>query len=364
MAALTYLPNGTLAPHLKLSDFDYPLHKETIAQTPLEARDLSKLLVLDRDSGQIIAHRRFRDIVEYLKPGDLLVLNETRVNALRLTGRRETGGAAEVFLTHRIVEGLWQALVKPGKNLRTGAKVYFSDGLIAEVVGIVDERGGRRVQFTRNGDVHGVEQQIEDQGRVPLPPYIADTATDQEAVKQRYQTVYARESGSAAAPTAGLHFTPELLGKIEAAGVTIAKLTLHVGVGTFLPIVAEDLSEHTMHAEHVTIPDETASAIANASGRVIGVGTTVLRALESAAVGTREVNAGSFSTSLFITPGYQFKVVDSLVTNFHMPKSTLLVLVSAFAGREHILNAYAQAQSAAYRFLSFGDAMFIEKRST
>lgn len=344
---------------LQLSDFNYDLPRDRIAQVPLEQRDLSRLMVLDRETGETLAHRRFRDLLDYLEPDDVLVLNETRVNALRLRGRRGTGGASELFLTHRIADGLWQALVKPGKSLRVGAVVDCGEGLFGTIVGIVDERGSRTVQFTANGESSGAEALIERLGRVPLPPYIADTETDQPRIKQRYQTVYAAAPGSSAAPTAGLHFTPELLDRIAASGVRIAKLTLHVGVGTFLPIVAEDLSQHTMHSESVTIPEGTARAIAETKGHVVGVGTTVLRALESAAVGRHRVRAGSFDTSLFVTPGFEFRIVDSLVTNFHMPKSTLLVLVSAFMGREKILAAYSEALREGYRFLSFGDAMFI-----
>lgn len=342
-----------------LSDFDYRLPREQIAQTPLAERDASRLLVLDRQSGGVVAHRRFRDLPDYLEPGDLLVLNETRVTALRLHGTRATGGSAEVFLTHRIAEGLWQALVKPGKSLREGAMVTMAEGLSARIVGIVDERGGRIVEFTKDGSAERVEEIIDRLGRVPLPPYIADAGGDQREVKRRYQTVYAREPGSAAAPTAGLHFTDDLMRRIRERGVRIAKLVLHVGVGTFLPIIEDDIARHTMHAEPVTVPEETASAIAATTGRIIAVGTTVLRALESAAIGKREVRSARFDTDLFITPGYEFKVVDSLITNFHMPRSTLLVLVAAFAGREPVLAAYGEALKWGYRFLSFGDAMFI-----
>ncbi|HEY3330399.1 MAG TPA: tRNA preQ1(34) S-adenosylmethionine ribosyltransferase-isomerase QueA [Capsulimonadaceae bacterium] len=346
----------------RLSDYDYHLPKERIAQMPLELRDQSRLMLLDRDTGEVVGHHQFCDLPNYLAAGDVLVLNETRVNALRLHGKRETGGSAEIFLTHRIAEGLWQALVKPGKNLRIGATVSFDGGLTAEIVGIVDERGGRTVQFYVNGKADGAESAIADCGRVPLPPYIAEPDGDQTEVKRRYQTVYAREPGSSAAPTAGLHFTPDLLKRIEERGVRVVRLTLHVGVGTFLPIVSDDLSQHTMHSEYVSIPEATAEAIASATGRIVGVGTTVLRALESAATGYRKVTAGSFETSLFVTPGYDFNVVDSLVTNFHLPKSTLLVLVSAFAGIEPIRKAYEMALRREYRFLSFGDAMFIARQ--
>jgi len=344
---------------LRLSDFDYALPRELIAQSPLAKRDESRLLVMSRESGAIVGHRHFFDLPEYLRAGDLLVLNETRVTAIRLHGTRTTGGSAELFLTHRIAEGLWRALVKPGKSLREGAQVALREGLAATIVGVLDERGGRTVQFTRDGRVDGVEEAIGRLGRAPLPPYIADSGTDQTLIKQRYQTVYAREPGSAAAPTAGLHFTDPLMRRIEDKGVKIAKLVLHVGVGTFLPIMSDDVTKHTMHSESVTVPTETAQAIEAASGRIVAVGTTVLRALESAAIGPRQVRAGQFETDLFVTPGYQFKIVDSIVTNFHMPRSTLLVLIAAFAGRENVMRAYEEAISMQYRFLSFGDATFI-----
>jgi len=321
---------------------------------------------MDRDSGKILGHKHFFDIVDYLHAGDLLIVNETKVNALRLRGTRITGGAAEVFLTHRIAEGLWQALTKPGKSLMPGAKVLFAQGLSATILNVVDDRGGRTVQFDVNGQVEGVEELMDRVGRVPLPPYIADEDDEPEhqaQLKARYQTVYATNPGSAAAPTAGLHFTPELMTQIETKGVKIAKLSLHVGVGTFLPIVSDNIENHKMHSEEASIPEETAWQIEHTPGRIIGVGTTVLRALESAAVGSRKVKPGRFKTSLFVTPGYQFQIVDSLITNFHMPKSTLLVLVSAFSTREAILNAYNQAIEMDYRFLSFGDAMFITRTS-
>jgi len=344
---------------LHLSDFDYKLPRELIAQAPLERRDESRLLVMNRETGNIQAHRQFRDLIAYLEPGDLIVLNETRVTATRMHGVRSTGGSAELFLTHRIAEGLWRALVKPGKAMREGAVVTLADGLSATIVGVVDERGGRTVQFSRGGSTDGVEADIARLGRAPLPPYIADVGGDQLEVKRRYQTVYAREPGSAAAPTAGLHFTDGLLNRLRDKGINIAKLVLHVGVGTFLPIMVEDINQHTMHTEAVTVPEETAQAVSDATGRIIAVGTTVLRALESAAVGPRKVRSGSFETDLFVTPGFEFRIADSLITNFHMPRSTLLVLVSAFAGRENMMSAYEAAMRLGYRFLSFGDAMFI-----
>jgi S-adenosylmethionine:tRNA ribosyltransferase-isomerase len=347
----------------RLSDFDYLLPAERIAQTPLPVRDQSRLLVMSREGGRVIGHKHFFDLPEYLEPGDLLVLNETRVNALRLLGRRETGGQAEVFLTHRIAEGLWQALVRPGKHLQVGARVDFENGLAAEIVGRADERGGRTVKFSLARGIGAVEDEIERQGRTPLPPYIEDDIEQSEdrrrEIKSRYQTIYAHDPGSAAAPTAGLHFTEALIEGLERKGVRIAKITLHVGVGTFRPIVSEDIREHTMHAESVSISQETAQMVAEAKGRIVAVGTTSLRALESAADGARRIRAGQFETSLYITPGYRFQVVDSLITNFHMPRSTLLVLVAAFAGREAVLASYNEAMRAGYRFLSFGDAMLI-----
>lgn len=346
-----------------LSDFDYDLPADRIAQQPLETRDRSRLLVMQRADGRIVGHKHFYDLPQYLEPGDLLVVNETRVSALRLLGRRASGGEAEVFLTHRIAGDLWQALVRPGKHLQVGAEVAFEEGLRAEIVGRSDERGGRIVRFACPGAPGALEEALEKQGNTPLPPYIEQQrdAPEEERrhLKARYQTVYARNPGSAAAPTAGLHFTPALLQAVQEKGVHISRLTLSVGVGTFRPIAAEDIRAHTMHAEEVFVPEETAHAVAQAKGRVIAVGTTSLRALESAAVGDRQIRPGRFETSLYVTPGYRFRVVDSLITNFHMPRSTLLVLVAAFAGREAILAAYGEALREGYRFLSFGDAMFI-----
>lgn len=351
------------ASHERLSDFDYALPADRIAQQPLEARDQSRLLVLRRADGQIIGHRHFYDLPEYLAPGDLLVINETRVSALRLFGRRAGGGGAEIFLTHRIEGNLWQALVRPGKSLQAGAMVQLEEGLTAEIVGRSDERGGRIVRFSCPGPPGALEAALEKQGNTPLPPYIRQKAEPTEderlRIKSRYQTVYAQNPGSAAAPTAGLHFTPALLAQLQEKGVQVAGITLSVGVGTFRPIVTEDIRAHTMHAEEVFVPEETARSIAQAKGRIIAVGTTSMRALESAARGHRQVQPGRFETSLYITPGYRFQVVDSLITNFHMPRSTLLVLVAAFAGREAILGAYDEALREGYRFLSFGDAMLI-----
>ncbi|HEX5323873.1 MAG TPA: S-adenosylmethionine:tRNA ribosyltransferase-isomerase, partial [Capsulimonadaceae bacterium] len=278
-----------------LSDFDYELPAERIAQTPLPVRDQSKLLVMRRSDGDIAGHRRFFEITEYLEPGDLLVVNETEVNARRLLGSRPSGGAAEVFLTHRIAQGRWQALVRPGKSLQVGARVLFERGLEAEIVGRSDERGGRIVQFSSPHPSVGLEEEIERQGRTPLPPYIQETPQTEEQrsqIKARYQTVYARDPGSAAAPTAGLHFTPGLIDALERKGVQIAKLTLHVGVGTFRPIATEDIRAHAMHAESVSISEQTARMVEEAQGRIVAVGTTSLRALESAAVAKRRIRPG------------------------------------------------------------------------
>ena len=343
---------------LRLSDFDYDLPADRIAQTPLEPRDRSRLLVLGRTDGAI-AHRHFTDLPEYLHPGDVLVINDTRVTAQRLFGAR-TGlpnETVETFLTHRIADGLWAALVKPGRKLLPGVRVEFGGGLTAEVVERTDDRGGRLLQFTAPSGVF-VEDVIASHSQAPLPPYI--TARLPQEQRERYQTVYADSGGSAAAPTAGLHFTPALLAQIEALGVQIARVTLHVGLGTFRPIETDDIAAHQMHAERVSVSPEAAATINAAQGRIVAVGTTSARTLESAAVGPRRVEpiAGG-ETSLYVTPGYEFQIVDALVTNFHMPRSTLLLLVSALAGTESIRRAYAAALAEHYRFLSFGDAMLI-----
>ncbi len=345
------------APILRLSDFDYHLPADRIAQTPREPRDASRLLVLDR-SGGTIQHRHFFDLPEYLDPGDVLVLNDTRVTALRLFGARPAHPAEriETFLTHRVAEGLWQALVRPGKKMLPDTQVEFGDGLTARVVEKTDDRGGRLLQFQAPPGIL-VEEAIAAQASAPLPPYIGTPLPP--ARRERYQTVYADAGGSAAAPTAGLHFTPELLTRIEARGVTIARVTLHVGLGTFRPIESEDVLAHQMHAERVTISPAAAEAVNGARGRVVAVGTTSARTLESAALGPRRIGPMDGETSLYVTPGYRFQVVDVLVTNFHMPRSTLLLLVSALAGTDAIRRAYREALEEGYRFLSFGDAMLI-----
>jgi len=342
---------------LRLSDFDYHLPAERIAQTPLEPRDRSRLLVLDR-SGGTITHRHFFDLPDYLHAGDVLVLNDTRVTAQRLFGARPGHPAerVEAFLTHRVADGLWRALVRPGRKLPPGVSVGFEGGVTAEVVERTDDRGGRLLRFQAPPGV-SVEDAIAAQAAAPLPPYIETPLPPGR--NGRYQTVYADAGGSAAAPTAGLHFTPELLSRIEARGVGIARVTLHVGLGTFRPIETEDVLAHRMHAERVTVSPKAAEVVNGARGRVLAVGTTSARTLESAALAPRRIGPLDGETSLYVTPGYRFRVVDALVTNFHMPRSTLLLLVSALAGTDLIRRAYGEALDAGYRFLSFGDAMLI-----
>lgn len=342
---------------LRLSDFDYKLPAERIAQTPLTPRDSSRLLVLGRTDGAI-SHRQFTDLPDYLRPGDVLVINDTRVTAQRLFGARvgHPGETVEAFLTHRVADGLWQSLVKPGRKLLPGVQVEFGDGLTAEVAQRTDDRGGRLLQFTAPDGVF-VEDAIAACSQAPLPPYIGTRLPPEQ--RERYQTVYANLGGSAAAPTAGLHFTPRLLAEIEALGVQIARVTLHVGLGTFRPIETDDVSAHQMHAERVTVSPEAAEIINSTHGRIVAVGTTSARTLESAAIGPRRIAPMDGETSLYVTPGYVFQGVDALVTNFHMPRSTLLLLVSALAGADAIRRAYAEALAQNYRFLSFGDAMLI-----
>lgn len=330
------------------SDFDYDLPAASIAQEPAP-RGESRLLVLDRTGPE--RHARVRDLPRLLRPGDLLVLNDTRVIPARLFGRSAGGGKMEILLVEPTGGLEWDALVKPGKRARPEARIELADGLWAEVVGKQEDR--YRLRFSEP-----VEPHLERLGHIPLPPYIhrPDTPEDRE----RYQTVYARTPGSVAAPTAGLHFTEALLREIEEAGVSIARVTLHVGIGTFKPVTADRVEEHRMERERYEVGEETAEAIRRAE-RIVAVGTTVVRTLESAALGKGEVRAGSGSTELFITPGYRFQVVDALLTNFHLPRSTLLMLVSAFAGRERVLAAYEEAVREGYRFYSYGDAMFAER---
>ena len=340
---------------LKKSDFYFDLPQELIAQDPLEDRSSSRLLVLDRATGQV-SHHIFREIVDYLRPGDCLVLNNTKVIPARLLGVREqTGAHVEVLLLKRRENDVWETLVKPGKKCRPGTKLVFGDGLLrAEVLETVEE-GCRLIRF----DYEGIWEEVLDRlGEMPLPPYITHKLQD----KNRYQTVYARHEGSAAAPTAGLHFTRELLGQIAGKGVHIAYVTLHVGLGTFRPVKEENVLEHHMHSEYYEVTEETADLINAAKaggGRVICVGTTSCRTLESAADDNGFVRPGSGSTEIFIYPGYRFKVLDALVTNFHLPESTLVMLVSALAGRERVLGAYEEAIRERYRFFSFGDAMLV-----
>jgi S-adenosylmethionine:tRNA ribosyltransferase-isomerase len=330
---------------VKTSDFDYELPESSIAQTPAEPRDSSRLLVLHRRTGEI-EHRVFRDIKEYIKPGDLLVLNQTRVIPARIFAKKETGGRVELLLLRRRDTVTWEALVG-GKGMRVGTNVRVENGPHAEIKEIL-EGSERLVQFSEP-----IEPYFSQVGHVPLPPYIHEKINDPE----RYQTVYAREPGSAAAPTAGLHFTPELLSELQAVGVKISYVTLHVGLDTFAPVNEEDPNEHKIHTEWCELTDETADLIKQtkqAGGRVIAVGTTSVRTLESAGM-----KPFSGATSIYILPGYEFKIVDAMITNFHLPRSTLIMLVSAFAGRERILQTYQSAIKQGYRFYSFGDAMLI-----
>jgi S-adenosylmethionine:tRNA ribosyltransferase-isomerase len=337
-------------------DFYFDLPPELIAQDPLEDRSSSRLLVLNKETGEV-EHKHFRDIVYYLKAGDCLVLNNTKVIPARLMGTKmETGAAIEVLLLKRRENDVWETLVKPGKKAREGAVISFGDGLLTgKVIDVVDE-GNRLIQFSYDGIFEEVLDRL---GEMPLPPYITHKLQD----KNRYQTVYAKYDGSAAAPTAGLHFTKELLAKVEAKGVKIAYVTLHVGLGTFRPVKEDNLLNHHMHSEFYQVTSEAADIINStkaAGGRVICVGTTSCRTIESAADENGIVHPGSDNTEIFIYPGYKFKVLDNLITNFHLPESTLIMLVSALAGRENVLNAYKIAVDNKYRFFSFGDAMFIQ----
>ena len=340
---------------MNVTDFNFELPQELIAQDPLEDRAASRLLVLNKETGNI-SHRHFLDIRQYLKKGDCLVINDTKVIPARLIGHKlGTDAKIEVLLLKRKSDNVWETLVKPGKKMKEGAEVSFGDGLLkGTVVGVVDE-GNRLIQF----EYDGIFEEILDQlGQMPLPPYITHQLKD----KSRYQTVYAKHDGSAAAPTAGLHFTQELLQEIQDMGVTIAHVTLHVGLGTFRPVKVDTIEEHHMHSEFYVVEEEEAKKINDTKkngGRVICVGTTSCRTLESATGEDGVLKAGSGWTDIFIYPGYRFKILDCLITNFHLPESTLVMLVSALAGREHILNAYQEAIKERYRFFSFGDAMFI-----
>jgi S-adenosylmethionine:tRNA ribosyltransferase-isomerase len=341
---------------MNVKDYDYDLPEELIAQDPLEDRSSSRLMVLDRQTGDV-EHRHFTDILEYLHPGDCLVINNTKVIPARLFGVKEdTQAKIEVLLLKRKENDIWETLVKPGKKAKPGTKLVFGDGLLtAEVVDVVEE-GNRLIQFHYDGIFEEILDQL---GQMPLPPYITHQLKD----KNRYQTVYAKYDGSAAAPTAGLHFTKELLQKVKDMGVDIAEVTLHVGLGTFRPVKVENVLDHHMHSEFYMVSQEAADKInrAKESGhRVIAVGTTSTRTLESAADENGRLHETSGWTEIFIYPGYQFKVIDALITNFHLPQSTLVMLVSALAGREHVLHAYEIAVKERYRFFSFGDAMLIQ----
>lgn len=337
------------------SDFYFDLPEKLIAQDPLEDRASSRLLVLDKESGKT-EHHTFKEIVHYLRPGDCLVLNDTKVIPARLLGEKEdTGAAVEILLLKRREKDVWETLVKPGRKCRPGAKISFGTGMLkAEILDVVEE-GNRLVRFQYDGIFEEVLDRL---GEMPLPPYITHKLAD----KNRYQTVYAKHEGSAAAPTAGLHFTHELLEQIRSMGVKIVYVTLHVGLGTFRPVKEEDILKHHMHSEYYTVTEETAStvnAVKKAGGRIICVGTTSCRTVESASDENGMLKAQSGNTEIFIYPGYRFRVLDALITNFHLPESTLIMLVSALAGREHVLAAYAEAVKEEYRFFSFGDAMLI-----
>lgn len=340
---------------MDLKDFNYDLPEELIAQDPLEDRSSSRLMVLHKDTGRI-EHKIFRDIIDYLNPGDCLVINDTKVIPARLMGIKEdTGAAIEVLLLKRNADDVWECLVKPGKKARTGARIVFGEGLlVGEIVDVIED-GNRMIKF----HYEGIFEEILDKlGQMPLPPYITHKLQD----KNRYQTVYAKNEGSAAAPTAGLHFTKELLEKIKEKGVNVVSITLHVGLGTFRPVKVDKIEEHHMHTETFNISKEAADTINRtraAGGRVIAVGTTSCRTLESAATDDGTIPARSGDTDIFIYPGYKFKAIDCLITNFHLPESTLIMLVSALAGRDNIMNAYETAVKERYRFFSFGDAMFI-----
>lgn len=342
---------------LTTEDFDFDLPEELIAQTPLEKRDSSRLLVLDRETGHI-SDKHFDEIIEELNPGDALVMNDTRVLPARLYGEKpETGGHLEVLLLNNTQGDEWETLIKPARRAKVGTQIVFGDGRLRAEVMEELEHGGRIVEFTYEGIFL---ENLESLGEMPLPPYIKERLEDPE----RYQTVYAKENGSAAAPTAGLHFTPELLERIAAKGVKLVYLTLHVGLGTFRPVSVDNISEHQMHSEFYRLTEEAASQLNDvraAGGKIIAVGTTSIRTLET--IGTKfdgEIRADSGWTDIFITPGYEFKIVQAFSTNFHLPKSTLVMLVSAFAGREETLAAYHHAIEERYRFFSFGDAMFVK----
>ena len=340
---------------MKVSDFNYELPEELIAQTPIEKRDESRLMVLDRQK-QTIEHKKFKDIINYLEPGDVLVRNNTKVIPARLYGKKETGANVEFLLLNNIEGDIWECIVRPGNKLHVGVKVIFGDGILKAEILETMPGGTRKVKFEYKGIFNEILDKI---GLMPLPPYIHEQLKE----KDRYQTVYAKYNGSAAAPTAGLHFTPELLKKIEEKGVIIANVTLHVGIGTFRPVKEETVEAHQMHSEHFYIKKEDVEKINNAKKngkRVIAVGTTSCRVLETIADESGKVSETEGDTQIFIYPGYKFKCLDGLITNFHLPESTLLMLVSALAGKDYIMKAYNEAVKEKYRFFSFGDAMFIQ----
>ena len=339
---------------MKKSDFYFDLPPELIAQTPLQQRDASRLLCLDKNSGER-EHRYFRDLPALLKPGDCLVMNDSRVIPARLFGNRPTGGAVEVVLLRDLGSGDWECMTRPGRKTQPGTTISFGGGELEAEVIRSGEDGNKILHFTYDGIFMEILERL---GRMPLPPYIKEELRDQE----RYQTVYSRDPGSAAAPTAGLHFTRELMNTLEEMGVKLCFVTLHVGLGTFRPVKEEEIEDHLMHSEYCIVPEETAAAVNEThagGGRVIAVGTTSCRTLESFGGEDGRLRAGSGWTDIFIYPGYTFRVADALITNFHLPESTLIMLVSAMAGREHILDAYKEAVEKRYRFFSFGDAMFI-----
>ena len=340
---------------MKLSEFDFELPEELIAQHPVEKRDTSRLMVVNRENGNI-EHRHFYDILDYLKPGDVLVRNNTKVIPARIYGKKETGANVEFLLLKNIEGDIWESIVRPGNKLHVGTKVIFGDGLLKAEILDVMPGGTRKVKFYYEGIFNEILDKI---GLMPLPPYIKERLKE----KDRYQTVYAKYEGSAAAPTAGLHFTDELLEKIKEKGVEIANVTLHVGIGTFRPVKVENIEEHDMHSEHYYIKKEDADKINNArknGGRIIAVGTTSCRVLESISDENGIVHETEGDTSIFIYPGYKFKCIDCLITNFHLPESTLIMLVSALAGKDYIMKAYEEAVKEKYKFFSFGDAMFIK----
>ena len=340
---------------MKVTDFDYELPEELIAQTPMEKRDESRLMVLDRKE-QTIEHKHFKDVIDYLEPGDVLVRNNTKVIPARLYGKKETGAKVEFLLLNNMEKDIWECIVRPGNKLHVGAKVIFGDGILKAEVLDTMPGGTRKVEFNYEGIFNEILDKI---GLMPLPPYIHESLKE----KDRYQTVYAKYDGSAAAPTAGLHFTPELLKKIEEKGIDIANVTLHVGIGTFRPVKEDTVEAHQMHSEHFYIKEEDCEKInkAKKSGhRVIAVGTTSCRVLETIADDNGYVKPTEGDTQIFIYPGYKFRCLDALITNFHLPQSTLVMLVSALAGKDYIMKAYKEAVEQKYRFFSFGDAMLIK----